>query len=316
MAGDLGLEEAAWLDEHLADCPACTSIAAQYAADRLALRALREAAPRAAARPVGADRCRDRAGVGPRHVGGHDATAQPVAAAARCPVGPRGDRGRDRRQHAVRDASAAAPAGRARGAVQGLDDRWRRRQRRHGRGGDAVRRRCRRRSRGSTRTRTGTSAITVRRWTRSAQPKGRPAARPCAGRPAAPRARIRTANDHRVAQRWPGRDGRGRRLRGRPAAAPRSARAHPDTGAEPTETPVPTPMSRASVGAARQRRRLAPARVAASGSPPPSAAVPSAPPSETPGTDTSAGGRPRPRSSRRRAFPRPPSVASQPRHRQ
>jgi hypothetical protein len=45
MAGDLGVEEAAWLDEHLADCPFCTSVAAQFAADRLALRALRDAAP-------------------------------------------------------------------------------------------------------------------------------------------------------------------------------------------------------------------------------------------------------------------------------
>lgn len=45
MAGDLEVEEAAWLDAHLADCPFCTSIAAQFAADRLALRALRDAAP-------------------------------------------------------------------------------------------------------------------------------------------------------------------------------------------------------------------------------------------------------------------------------
>ena len=45
MAGELGVEETAWLDEHLADCPFCSSVAAQYAADRLALRALRDAAP-------------------------------------------------------------------------------------------------------------------------------------------------------------------------------------------------------------------------------------------------------------------------------
>src|SRR5688572_18118384 len=45
MAGDLGVEEARWLDEHLSDCPSCTSVAAQYAADRLALRTLRDAAP-------------------------------------------------------------------------------------------------------------------------------------------------------------------------------------------------------------------------------------------------------------------------------
>ncbi len=45
MAGDLDVEEAAWLEGHLADCPFCTSVAAQFAADRLALRALRDAAP-------------------------------------------------------------------------------------------------------------------------------------------------------------------------------------------------------------------------------------------------------------------------------
>ena len=45
MDGPLGLEETAWLEEHLADCSACSSIAAEYAADRLALRALRETAP-------------------------------------------------------------------------------------------------------------------------------------------------------------------------------------------------------------------------------------------------------------------------------
>jgi hypothetical protein len=45
MAGDLRNEEAAWLDAHLADCASCTSLAAQYAADRDALRALRNVAP-------------------------------------------------------------------------------------------------------------------------------------------------------------------------------------------------------------------------------------------------------------------------------
>ena len=45
MAGDLRNEEAAWLDEHLAGCAACTNLAAQYAADRDALRALRDVAP-------------------------------------------------------------------------------------------------------------------------------------------------------------------------------------------------------------------------------------------------------------------------------
>ena len=45
MAGDLALEEAAWLDVHLTDCPFCTNVAAQFAADQLALRALRDAPP-------------------------------------------------------------------------------------------------------------------------------------------------------------------------------------------------------------------------------------------------------------------------------
>ena len=37
--------EAAWLETHLADCPACTAVAEAYAADRLALRLLRDAIP-------------------------------------------------------------------------------------------------------------------------------------------------------------------------------------------------------------------------------------------------------------------------------
>ena len=45
MAGDLGAEEAGWLDEHLAGCAPCAALAAQYAADRLALRSLRDATP-------------------------------------------------------------------------------------------------------------------------------------------------------------------------------------------------------------------------------------------------------------------------------
>ena len=45
MAGDLRAEEASWLDEHLAGCAACTTVASQYAADRDALRALRDQAP-------------------------------------------------------------------------------------------------------------------------------------------------------------------------------------------------------------------------------------------------------------------------------
>lgn len=45
MAGDLPQDEASWLDEHLAGCADCTSVAAQYDADRVALRALRDAPP-------------------------------------------------------------------------------------------------------------------------------------------------------------------------------------------------------------------------------------------------------------------------------
>ena len=47
MTGDLGAEEAGWLDRHLAECAPCAALAAQYAADRLALRALRDAPPEA-----------------------------------------------------------------------------------------------------------------------------------------------------------------------------------------------------------------------------------------------------------------------------
>jgi len=45
LAGELEPAEAAWLDEHLADCRACTATAATYDADRLALRALRDLPP-------------------------------------------------------------------------------------------------------------------------------------------------------------------------------------------------------------------------------------------------------------------------------
>jgi hypothetical protein len=43
--GPLGLAEATWLEEHLAGCPACAAIAAEYEADRQALRAMRENPP-------------------------------------------------------------------------------------------------------------------------------------------------------------------------------------------------------------------------------------------------------------------------------
>lgn len=45
LAGDLEPTEAAWLDEHLAECAACSAIAAAYDTDRLTLRALRDFAP-------------------------------------------------------------------------------------------------------------------------------------------------------------------------------------------------------------------------------------------------------------------------------
>jgi Putative zinc-finger len=45
LDGPLGLTESTWLDEHLAGCTSCAAIAAAFADDRLALRALREQAP-------------------------------------------------------------------------------------------------------------------------------------------------------------------------------------------------------------------------------------------------------------------------------
>ena len=45
LDGPLGLTEAAWLDAHLASCPACAAIAVSYEADRLALRGLRANLP-------------------------------------------------------------------------------------------------------------------------------------------------------------------------------------------------------------------------------------------------------------------------------
>ena len=45
LAGELEPAEAAWLDEHLTDCRACSAVAAIYDADRLALRALRDLPP-------------------------------------------------------------------------------------------------------------------------------------------------------------------------------------------------------------------------------------------------------------------------------
>ena len=45
MSGDIGVDETAWLEAHLESCALCTAVAAQYTADRDALRALRGAAP-------------------------------------------------------------------------------------------------------------------------------------------------------------------------------------------------------------------------------------------------------------------------------
>jgi hypothetical protein len=45
MDGPLGLAESTWLDEHLAECAACTAVANAYEDDRLALRALRTQQP-------------------------------------------------------------------------------------------------------------------------------------------------------------------------------------------------------------------------------------------------------------------------------
>jgi hypothetical protein len=45
LDGPLGLAESSWLEEHLAGCPACVAIAAEYESDRGALRALRDQQP-------------------------------------------------------------------------------------------------------------------------------------------------------------------------------------------------------------------------------------------------------------------------------
>ncbi|HUP54104.1 MAG TPA: hypothetical protein VM408_01250 [Methylomirabilota bacterium] len=45
MAGDLRDDEGTWLDEHVTGCAACAGLATQYAADRDALRTLRDIAP-------------------------------------------------------------------------------------------------------------------------------------------------------------------------------------------------------------------------------------------------------------------------------
>src|SRR6476659_7466153 len=45
LDGPIGHVESTWLEAHRADCPACAAIAAEYEADRVALRALRADTP-------------------------------------------------------------------------------------------------------------------------------------------------------------------------------------------------------------------------------------------------------------------------------
>src|SRR5262245_28618906 len=45
LDGPLEADESAWLDDHLASCDACSAVAADYAAQRLELRTLRDRAP-------------------------------------------------------------------------------------------------------------------------------------------------------------------------------------------------------------------------------------------------------------------------------
>ena len=81
MAGDLRNEESAWLDEHLAGCAACTSVAAQYAADRDALRALRDDAP-AAPRDLWA-----RTAAAIEHESGRQGPRETAGRSSRAPLG-------------------------------------------------------------------------------------------------------------------------------------------------------------------------------------------------------------------------------------
>lgn len=83
MAGDLGADETAWLGEHLADCPSCTSVAAQFAADRLALRALRDAPPQ----PPRDLWARTAAAIEQESGGGRSAAAGATQRGSRLPLG-------------------------------------------------------------------------------------------------------------------------------------------------------------------------------------------------------------------------------------
>ena len=82
MAGELRRDESAWLDEHLADCPACTGVAAQYAADRDALRAMRATPPEPPR-----DLWARTASAIERESGRQRTPETPLAAPARLPVG-------------------------------------------------------------------------------------------------------------------------------------------------------------------------------------------------------------------------------------
>ena len=181
MAGALGIKETAWLDEHLADCPACSSVAAQYAADRLALRALRDAAPE----PPRDLWARTAAAIEQESGGRRRATSPSPRRGSRIPLGAlsgiaviavvigvstlsanlfvpaASGRARERRTSDRRPVATSAAPGR--------------------RAGDAVRRRCRRRRVGRQDRRTA-SPTTTPPSTRSAPPKERRTA-PRFGRP-------------------------------------------------------------------------------------------------------------------------------------
>ena len=81
----------AWLDDHLADCADCRTVAAAYEAQRLELRALRDPVP-AAPGPVGPDRGSDRTGTPVSRPAQH---APSLARSLACRGARRGRRRRD-----------------------------------------------------------------------------------------------------------------------------------------------------------------------------------------------------------------------------
>ncbi len=74
LDGPLDETEAAWLDEHLAGCEACSATAQAYEADRLGLRALRHTAPE----PPRDLWARTTAAIEREAAGGHRATTRPA----------------------------------------------------------------------------------------------------------------------------------------------------------------------------------------------------------------------------------------------